>query len=79
MVNKVIIAILMVSSTLCSCDRNDYSVNKSHIEDIDIEKIEIITVDNCEYLIYREDKDQNSAYGFMAHKGNCSNPVHQCD
>lgn len=35
-----------------------------------------ITYEGCEYLIYKEEKDQNSAFGFMAHKGNCSNPIH---
>lgn len=35
-----------------------------------------ITYDNCEYLIYKEELDANEAMGFMAHKGNCKNPIH---
>jgi hypothetical protein len=38
--------------------------------------IEVITYDGCEYLIYKNEADANSGYGFMAHKGNCSNPIH---
>lgn len=40
-------------------------------------KIEVITFDGCEYLIYKDEADANSGYGFMAHKGNCSNPIHR--
>lgn len=37
---------------------------------------ETIKYEGCEYLIYKEEPDNNSAMGFMAHKGNCSNPYH---
>ena len=38
---------------------------------------EIIVIDRCEYLIYTEDFDHSSqGFGFMAHKGNCHNPIH---
>ena len=78
MVNKVFLVVVTLSITMFSCNRNIDSDDESDVESIDITKIKTITVDNCEYLIYKEDKDQNSAYGFMAHKGNCSNPVHEC-
>src|SRR5665811_878839 len=32
-------------------------------------KFETINIDGCEYLIYKEESDSNSAFGFMAHKG----------
>lgn len=37
---------------------------------------EIIVIDSCEYIIYKETDGSNKAYGFMAHKGNCKNPIH---
>ena len=40
-------------------------------------RIKVITYDDCEYLIYKDEADGNSGYGFMAHKGNCSNPIHR--
>ncbi|MBO0340237.1 MAG: hypothetical protein VX798_01550 [Bacteroidota bacterium] len=40
-------------------------------------KFETISYEGCEYLIYKEKPDANSAFGFMAHKGNCSNPIHK--
>lgn len=40
-------------------------------------KLETIMFEGCEYLIYKEEHDNNSAFGFMAHKGNCSNPIHK--
>ena len=38
--------------------------------------VEIISVDGCQYIVFKEEKDTNHAYGYMAHKGNCSNPIH---
>ncbi len=43
---------------------------------IEYDKFEIITFDGCEYLIHKEQPDNNKALGFMAHKGNCKNPIH---
>ncbi len=38
---------------------------------------EIIVIDECEYLFYTETfGGGTTGYGFMAHKGNCMNPVH---
>ncbi len=39
-------------------------------------KFETIRYEGCEYLLYKEQPDNNKALGFMAHKGNCSNPIH---
>lgn len=38
--------------------------------------VEIIVIDNCEYIIYKEIEGNNHAFGYMAHKGNCNNPIH---
>lgn len=51
---------------------------KQEIKSIPENKLSIIVIDSCEYIIYKEDKDANSSYGFMAHKGYYSNPIHQC-
>ena len=40
------------------------------------DRFETIIFEGCEYLLYKEEPDNNSAFGFMAHKGNCSSPVH---
>ncbi len=37
----------------------------------------VILIDNCEYLMLMMDRNQpHEGFGFMAHKGNCRNPVH---
>ena len=38
--------------------------------------VEIITIDGCEYIIYEYPARSNLGFGFMAHKGNCKNPIH---
>jgi len=40
-------------------------------------KFETIRYQGCEYLVYKEVLDNNSEMGFMAHKGNCGNPIHK--
>lgn len=40
-------------------------------------KIRVVVIDGCEYIIYQEKGKQNDGYGFMAHKGNCKNPIHR--
>ncbi len=46
------------------------------INKIDIHDLEILEIDNCEYLFYKKSPSTNKGYGFMAHKGNCKNPIH---
>lgn len=50
---------------------------EQRIKGTPINRIEAKVYDEFEFIIYKEE-DQNSAYGFMAHKVNCSNPIHQC-
>ena len=38
--------------------------------------MEILVIDDCQYLVYKETIGSNHSYGYMAHKGNCSNPIH---
>lgn len=59
-------------------ENSEKSSIKQEIKNIPENKMSVIVYDGCEYIIYKEDKDANSSYGFMAHKGNCSNPIHQC-
>ena len=46
------------------------------INKIDIHDLEVIEIDNCEYIFYKKSPSTNKGYGFMAHKGNCKNPIH---
>jgi len=40
------------------------------------EQIDTIVYEGCEYLILKQYGGGYSGYGFMAHKGNCTNPIH---
>ena len=35
-----------------------------------------VVIEGCEYIYYSEYQGY-SGYGFMAHKGNCKNPIHR--
>lgn len=46
------------------------------INEIDMHDLEILIIDNCEYIFYKKSPETNKGFGFMAHKGNCINPIH---
>jgi len=84
--------VIMLMVSLVSCKDKEYRqmlVDQQKVQDsidstiegkivkIPSNKFETIDFDGCEYLIYKEESDNNSAFGFMAHKGNCSNPIHK--
>ncbi len=46
------------------------------INKIDVHDLEIIEIDGCEYIFYKKSPSTNKGFGFMAHKGNCKNPIH---
>ena len=38
--------------------------------------LEILEIDGCEYIIFKDARGSNHGFGYMAHKGNCKNPIH---
>ena len=85
--NKLVIltkSIILVFILGCT-DNNQVSKEDSELEEISAselpislikpEDLEIITIDSCEYIIYKHSVS-NRGFGFLAHKGNCSNSVH---
>lgn len=59
-------------------DENPSEEIRQSLKELPTDKMHEITYDGCQYIIYKERADANSSYGFMAHKGNCSNPIHDC-
>lgn len=49
---------------------------ETEIKNIPFSKMTVITFDECEYLVLKEEFDSNETMGFFAHKGNCKNPIH---
>jgi hypothetical protein len=43
--------------------------------DMSLDDFEVIVIDSCEYIAFKH-YDGTHGYGFMAHKGNCTNPMH---
>ncbi len=77
---------ILVLTVLSSCNLQDDKTEiekpeknstEQEIKNIPNNKVSVIVYDGCEYIIYKEDNDANSSYGFMGHKGNCSNPIHE--
>ena len=73
----LILALLgvLVTSTGCEqpkpSDEDTASENTvaKMIDDVIIGDVEVIIIENCEYLIYKKAMGNNQGYGFMSHKG----------
>ena len=38
--------------------------------------LEVLEIEDCEYFFLKDHLNANQGFGFMAHKGNCKNPIH---
>lgn len=74
---KIFVSIILVLIVLASCNFQDdktaiesseSSSTEQEIKNLPENKLSVIIIDDCEYIIYKEDKDGNSSYGFMSHK-----------
>ena len=77
-----IITILLFLFSACETQAPKKEVQKTEIQTeelinkIDVHDLEIIEIDGCEYIFYKKSPSTNKGFGFMAHKGNCKNPIH---
>jgi hypothetical protein len=85
---KAIASTILMFLSLISCDSQKSRTDQKEpvidsieqeIKKIPENELTVILYEGCEYIIYKEDKDANSSFGFMAHKGNCNNPIHKCN
>lgn len=72
-----IIGLILLTTILIGCNKNEGFVGWYNAINHDglIKDHRVITIDNCQYIMY----DAGSGYsgnGFLAHKGNCNNPIH---
>ncbi len=79
----IIISLLLLSFTFNSCEtkikekeKKTVELPKHLINKINVNELEIIEIDNCEYIFYKKSPNRNMGFGFMAHKGNCKNTIH---
>jgi hypothetical protein len=78
----VILLSLVVIGALPSCNevKREHSPieikAESILRGIHENDLSIVKIDGCEYLIYEHSARSNQGFGFMSHKGNCSNPIH---
>tara|TARA_R110002167_G_scaffold52631_3_gene151742 strand:+ start:223 stop:549 length:327 start_codon:yes stop_codon:yes gene_type:complete len=49
---------------------------ENEIKKIGLNDVEVIILDGCEYIVYKEIEGINLGFGYMSHKGNCNNPIH---
>ena len=77
-----LLAILFFLFSACETQTQKKEVGEKELQteqlinEIDVHDLEILEIDKCEYIFYKKSPDTNKGYGFMAHKGNCKNPIH---
>lgn len=73
-------SIMILNSCDVDVDQDEDSKQEHQAEEsihgISEGDVEILEIDGCQYIVYKEVHGSNKAFGYMAHKGNCSNPVH---
>lgn len=80
MKNSILFTILLLLFTACG-ESNSHEKDNSLIAPVQSIKnelikkdIKIIVIDECQYILFKE--QEGSLRGYMAHKGNCNNPIH---
>ncbi len=78
----ILSAILLFLFSACQPQTQEKEISVSEIQteqlinEIDVHDLQILEIDKCEYIFYKKSPSTNRGYGFMAHKGNCKNPIH---
>lgn len=75
-------AFLLFLFSACETQSNQKEIKVTEISteqlinEVDVHDLEILVIDECEYIFYKKSPTINRGFGFMAHKGNCKNPIH---
>lgn len=81
-INTIILCLLFF---LSACEYQPRKIEQTNVKQDSIARklkeipfgvLKTIEIEACEYLIFKEEFDANESMGFMAHKGNCKNPIH---
>ncbi len=78
----IIPAILLFLFSACEPQTQEKEISETELQteqlinEIDVHDLEILVIENCEYIFYKKSPSTNKGFGFMAHKGNCKNPIH---
>ncbi|MEQ8412955.1 MAG: hypothetical protein RIB71_00765 [Imperialibacter sp.] len=75
------LSLALASLVILGCENRDAnpetSISMGEIREEGEYHFTVIMVDNCEYLMLMMDRNHpHEGFGFMAHKGNCRNPIH---
>lgn len=78
----IISAFLLFTFSACETQTKEEVISVTEISteqlinEIDFHDLKILEIDECEYIFYKKSPSTNRGFGFMAHKGNCKNPIH---
>ena len=79
------IQLFFISLLLCTaCENREINRTTSQMQQLNqLEgqyEFHVIKIDNCEYLLLELDRNNpHEGFGFMSHRGNCSNNIHYVD
>lgn len=70
---KKIVLLLLLFTFSCKSDSKE--LKSPEIEN-NLDKFNVIIIEDCEYLEYDKGALEYATYG-LTHKGNCKNPIHE--
>jgi hypothetical protein len=82
---RISIVIWITVAFVTACDQPEVpsqkdASQKTNISDslhqIKQSDLTVLEIEGCEYFIFKDHQASNQGFGFMAHKGNCKNPIH---
>ncbi len=71
---KKLLVLLVVGLLFTSCGEDNKKERDSYHEPT---HFKTIVIDDCQYIVSTVNPNGYRGFGFMAHKGNCNNPIHK--
>ena len=72
-----ILLVFIFTLTFASCSDQGFMTSEDNTKlEVLKKNYKVVVLDGCEYITYDYSAGY-SGYGYLAHKGNCSNPYHK--
>lgn len=80
-ISSIVMGLFLLLLTSCEPIEPEEDTPLEHETEILLHNIkegdlEILIVDDCEYIAFKDERGTNHGFGYLAHKGNCKNPIH---
>jgi len=75
-IKLLLVGMILITLSFSCSDQGVLTSENSVDKEVASKNYKTITIEGCQYIVY-DTSAGYSGYGYMAHKGNCSNPIHK--